>query len=292
MRASPWALPRSRSFDLDAPGEMEDFPLVIVGSDEVWNLRHPWYGHRPLFYGEQVPARRLVAHAASFGNHPADRGLPAEWAGRLRHFEHISVRDHNSRVLIRDALGVEPALVLDPCLQFPPCWEDVAAPARMRGERYVAVYGHNFGDRFIAQFRRWARRGGHRLVSIGYRNSWTDEQWITAGPEDFRAFMAGAEAVATNFFHGCIFALRYGKPFVCVQSSYRSLKIRDLITVLGAQRHQVDEESPLHAYAAPLEEPLAAEVLGRVEAWRAASERYLARALIPHDDAEPLYAYA
>jgi hypothetical protein len=194
-------------------------------------------------------------------------------------------------VLVREALGIEPALVLDPCLQFPPRGEAPAAPACMGGAPYVAVYGHNFDEAFVRQLRRWAGRGGHRLVSIGYRNDWADAQWIDAGPEDFRAFMAGAQAVATNFFHGCVFALRYGKPFVCTHSPYRSLKIRDLMATLGADMHQIDGHGPPQALASRLEEPLAATILRRIEARRAVSDRSLEQALTA-PDAEPLYAYA
>src|SRR5687768_5387602 len=38
------ALPRSPRFPLEKPPELESFDGVVVGSDEVWNLRHPWYG--------------------------------------------------------------------------------------------------------------------------------------------------------------------------------------------------------------------------------------------------------
>ena len=55
---------------------MESYDLVVVGSDEVWNLHHPWYGGCSLFYGDGINARRLVSYAASFGNYSAWNGLP------------------------------------------------------------------------------------------------------------------------------------------------------------------------------------------------------------------------
>lgn len=45
-------MPLSPRFELDNPASMEDYDAVVVGSDEVWNLYHPWYGKHPLFYGE------------------------------------------------------------------------------------------------------------------------------------------------------------------------------------------------------------------------------------------------
>jgi hypothetical protein len=265
---------------------------VIVGSDEVWNLDHPWYGDCPLFFGERVRARRLAAYGASFGSYPAGKGLPRAWAKRLSGFDLISVRDGNSRALVGGALGVEPELVLDPCLQFPLGAEHRETSRAGRGDAYVAVYGHSFSGWFANALRDWARRRDLRLVSIGYRNTWTDDNWISAGPEDFRHFMAGARAVATNFFHGCVFALREWKPFVCEGSPYRSIKISELMALAGTSAHLVSEQSPWQTYDARLDEPLSIDIARRLEQRRRVSEAYLDRVL-SHDSPlqeEPRYA--
>ena len=34
---------------------------VVVGSDAVWNFRHPWYAGRSIFFGEGLNTRRLVS---------------------------------------------------------------------------------------------------------------------------------------------------------------------------------------------------------------------------------------
>jgi hypothetical protein len=269
-------LPRSRPFPLENPDLMESFDRVVVGSDEVWNLSHPWYGGCSLFFGAGVRAGRLVAHAASFGNYDAAWGLEPAWADRLRSFESISVRDENSRRLVRDALGFEPELVLDPCLQFP-----LRPEGRWRGPRrpFVAVYGHNFSENFSRQVRRWAESRGFPLVSPGYRNAWADCQWITAGPQDFAQCIARADAVATNFFHGCVFALRHARPFVCETSLYRSNKVRDLMAMIGGERHLVSEDTPDDSCDALLSEPLEAGILHRIECLRRSSDACLDKAL-------------
>jgi Polysaccharide pyruvyl transferase len=266
------SLPRSARFALEKPADMESFDLVVVGSDEVWNLRHPWYGGCALFFGTGVRARRLASYAASFGNYDASHGLEQTWASRLRDFASISVRDENSRSIIKTALGLEPELVLDPCLQFRPRPE-----GRWRGPRrpFVAVYGHNFSEAFSREVRRWAKSRGHLLVSLGYRNAWADRQWITADPHDFAHFIAQANAVATNFFHGCVFALRYAKPLVCESSPYRSVKVQNLMATVGGERHLVSEDTPAATYDARLGEPVAPGILHRIDCLRRRSEAYL-----------------
>lgn len=266
-------MPLSPPFALDDAGEQGRYDLVVVGSDEVWNLKHPWYGGVPLFYGEGTPARRLASYAASFGNHSQAEGLEDHWVQRLARFARLSVRDANSRALVARVLGYEPTLVLDPCLQF----SEAITYAPPSGDRapYLAIYGHSFPRWFQQAARDAATAGGLRLVSIGYRNDWADDQWIEAGPEEFAAFIAGASAVATNFFHGCIFALINGKPFVCVLSDYRQNKVADLVAAIGAGRHMALPETPAEHYRAILADPPDCGIASRIAALRQQSEAYL-----------------
>ena len=262
-------LPLSQPFPLEAPEQTPDCDLILVGSDEVWNLRHPWYAGFRAFYGDGLRASRVASYAASFGNYPGDQKLEPEWAERLRRFSAISVRDENSRGLVRGAVGADPTMVLDPCLQFPP-----ASSAADTGD-YVAVYGHGFPDWFKHRVREAADRHGLRLISVGYRSDWADDSWIDAGPHEFASFIAGSRAVATNFFHGCVFSLLNDKPFVCALSDYRSNKVRDLTNLLGAERHLVREDTGAGHYDALLTEPTAAAVGERIGALRAQSTAYL-----------------
>jgi hypothetical protein len=270
------ALPLSPPFALENPADMEAVDLVVVGSDEVWNLRHPWYAGYPLFFGEGLNAGRLVSYAASFGSHDAAYGLEEPWAGRLRRFTAIGVRDQNSRQLIQQVLGFDPPLVLDPCLQFDSVCRRPAA-ARASGD--VMVYGHSFPDWFVAATRAWAAARGARLVSLGYRNDWAYEQRIAASPEDFAQAMTDAAGVVTNFFHGCVFALVNAKPFVCVRSDYRSNKINALASAVGAESRLIAEGAPQPFYDAALDEPLEPAIQTRIEALRRRSGAYLDHAL-------------
>ncbi|HYE38024.1 polysaccharide pyruvyl transferase family protein [Methylocaldum sp.] len=270
------SLPRSPRFALERAADMESFDRVVVGSDEVWNLIHPWYGGCSLFFGASVRARRLVSYAASFGNYDASNGLEPVWADQLRRFEAISVRDENSRSIIKNALGFEPELVLDPCLQFMP---EPEGPWRGPHRPFVAVYGHNFSETFGREVRRWARSRGYPLISLGYRNDWADSQWITAGPRRFAHGIAQAKAVATNFFHGCVFALRYAKPFVCESSPYRYTKVQNLMETVGGEKHLVVKDTPALVYDARLSEPLDPDMLDRIDRLRRASGDYLDHAL-------------
>ena len=268
-------LPQSRRFPLDRPEEAGEYDTILIGSDEVWNFRHPWYSSKPVFFGDGLRTRRLASFAASFGNHDAEAGIDPFWAAKLARFDALSVRDENSRRLVREGIDRDPELVLDPCLQFPP----PPVPPAAAQAPYVALYGNSLPDWFAASVRAWAAANERRIVSIGYRNDWADEQRIEAGPEEFSALIAGADAVATNFFHGCVFALAHGRPFVCAPSAYRFNKVRDLTRSLGAERHLVAEETPPAHYAELLGGSLDPAIGERIAAMRTRSSAYLAHAL-------------
>jgi hypothetical protein len=269
-------LPLSKRFSLHEPQRAGHYDAIVVGSDEVWNFRHPWYGSKPIFFGDGLSADKLVSYAASFGNHSAWDGLGAEWATKLGRFSAISVRDENSWHLVRNGLHQEPALVLDPCLQFA---DAIPTDPHISDERYAVVYGHRFPSWLKRKARRWARRRGIKLVSIGYSNDFVDEQRITADPNDFARLMAGTQAVITNFFHGCVFALLNGKAWVTAPSEYRSIKIPDLAGMIGAQCRLVDEDTPDEELSNLLETPVQQQVAARIEAARKRSSEYLDAAL-------------
>ena len=268
-------LPLSKRFSLHKPKDAGAYDAIVVGSDEVWNFRHPWYGSKPIFFGDGLRAERLVSYAASFGNHSAWDGIDAEWAAKLDGFSALSVRDENSWHLVHGGLGAKPQLVLDPCLQFP----DAAKGTPANGRAYALVYGHGFPAWLRTAVRRWSRKAGLPLVSVGYFNGWADEQRVSAGPLEFASLVAGAQAVVTNFFHGCVFAMLYGKPWAAHPSDYRSIKIPDLASMLGAEDRLVDEATSDTSLRELLSTPIRASVASRIAERRERSDAFLDAAL-------------
>jgi hypothetical protein len=266
---------RTPMFSLHSPPNFSDYDLVVVGSDEVWNLRHPWLGGVPLFFGERLAPKQLVSYAASFGNHDSAAGLTPEWISRLRRFDQISVRDSNSFELIDRHLGQTPALVLDPCLLHSSA---EVGPAHPAARPYVLVYGNRYCPEFIKATRDWATRQNLRIVSVGYRNEWTDESLISAGPHDFVRLYREASAVATTYFHGCVFALKHRRPFVAQLSDYRANKVRGLLTLLGASHRIFDPANPENV-AALLSTPVERTVTETIDRIRSASSAFLNKCL-------------
>jgi len=267
-------LPMSDPFDLDDPAAAGEYDTVIVGSDEVWNLTHPWYGGDRIFYGEGLKADRLVSYAASFGNYPASWGLNEDYSALLHRFGLITVRDENSSAIVTAATGRENHLVLDPCLQFA---DDKTQPGSSDGS--AIVYGHNFSAGFSEAVRTWADQNAVRLISFGYRNDWADEQILDGSPQDFHEIFESGRAVITNFFHGCVFAIKNALPFLCEASPYRSNKVRGLVSTLGCEHRLLSDEFTPAGAPELLNTPLERTVFERLADMRAGSEIILKEAL-------------
>lgn len=261
-------LPLSRPFALgERPAER--FDAIVIGSDEVWNPSHPWYGGAGPFWGEGLEGLALIGHAVSAGHHAGP--LPPDRQAALGRFSAIAVRDATTRALVEAATGAAPPLVLDPCLQFPP----PPAPP-LRRAPYALVYGHDFPEWAGPAARAWAQGQGLQLLSLGYRNAFADAQWLEAGPEGFAAAVAGARAVITTMFHGAVFALNAGLPFAAIPSAYRATKLTDLAALVGAERHVARCPGALGlALAAPQAPQIARAIAGL----RAASHVILRQSL-------------
>jgi hypothetical protein len=204
-------------------------------------------------------------------------GRSDPWARQLADFDLLSVRDEHSRDIVAATLGREPQLVIDPCLAYPPRAES----ARWAGPepRFLLIYGHNFSDSFARHVTAWARKHSLPTVSIGYRNDWADRQWITADPEEFSAAMSAADAIATNFFHGCVFSLNAKKPFACESSPYRRRKIQELLKLLRAEDRLLDESPSADRFESALNQPPDEGVSRRTVELRGSARAFLQRAI-------------
>ena len=165
--------------------------------------------------------------------------------------------------------------MLDPCLLFPaPALQNVSSKTT-----YALVYGYDFPDWLKRLARRWSYAAGVRLVSVGYSNDFAHEQRIDEGPLEFARLVSGASAIITNFFHGCVFSLMFGKPWVTAPSDYRSIKIPDLAAKLGTEHRLVDSGTQDNHFAELMDTPLQPRVEARVIELRASSGAYLDAAL-------------
>ena len=233
-------------------GPSGTYDLVVVGSDEVFNLCQftdagkevPW-----LLLGEGLETRRLISYAASCRQTDvrslAEAGAEERSAGLLRRFDELSVRDENTEDTVRTLSGREALLHLDPVLvsrDFPR-----ARTHRKPTRRYLLVYAYSGrisdpGE--IEAIRSFAKEKGLQIICLNNTQTWARKS-VMVSPFDVLRWFEDAEYVVTETFHGAAFSIRTGARFaVFVRNSNRN-KLGSLLDQFDLEDRVVTEGNPL-----------------------------------------------
>ena len=179
-----------------------EYDLFAVGSDQVWNPTFYFFPRNfEMMLLNFVPPEKRFAISASFGV----TTLPTEWRERFRNalsgYAALTVRETAGADLIRDLTGRTDATVVpDPTLMTDPsAWMHLARRPHGLPKRYVL-------DAFLGE--RQTDAGAGELPRIAL----SDPAIRACGPSEFLYLVLNAEAVYTDSYHACIFAILFGKP--------------------------------------------------------------------------------
>lgn len=255
--------------------------IAVIGSDEVFNCtqENSTVGFSPMLFGHGLKAKRVLSYAASFGfttieriNHSNIRKILESY---LKDFSFLSVRDLNSYDIIKELVGVEPYIHLDPVLisdyELPPI-------NRNLGE-YAILYTYKrrvYTEDDIKSIKRFCKRNNVKLVSIGSSKEWADIQ-LEASPLEALAYIANARYVITDTFHGTVFSIKYNINFVTLVRKDNFHKLHDLLVRMKQEQREIANYSQIDQILQS--EPDYRETNQIIEESRTATISYLSKAL-------------
>lgn len=210
------------------------YDIVVVGSDEIWNVGSKSFEHYPQYFGKGITAERIISYAPSAGNTTEDT-FRASGMDFLS-FDSLSARDERTVSLVTkfDARKVE--RVLDPTFLL----EDYSEylPEIRCEKDFIMVYSYGISKKEIKMVQDFAKKAGLPLYSIGTYNSWCDRNMIVT-PFEFLAYLKKAKYVITSTFHGTALSINFNKQFVvCVEGSE---KLKDLLRQFCLEKRIVTE---------------------------------------------------
>ena len=217
----------------------ENRDVMILGSDEIWNLSRKRCRH-PIYWGDGFDGYKIAyAPSANQATEEEFRRYP-EYLTYLNRIDTVSVRDSSTAELIAAITDQQPPVVLDPTLL---CDPQPLRPKKLRP--YIAVYF--FYERLkkeeVAAIREFADRNGYLLVSAGQYISWCDRSIHSIKGNPFYIF-ENAAFVITNTFHGTAYSINYRKQFA---SFANSNKVLSLLEEFGLQNRAVTEDRSLES---------------------------------------------
>lgn len=192
-------------------GVNDQYDLFFAGSDQIWNYRFPGTKYDDYFL-KFAEDQKKAAICGSFGV----ESIPEEWRqiyiDGLSGFAHISVREDAGARIVKDLIGRDVPVLVDPVMLLSKeAWLKVARKPRVDTSKpYILKY--YLGDE--AEEERidlWAKENGFEVYEL-----LNDKipQLYSAGPGEFISLIANASLVASDSFHCIAFAIIFKKPFV------------------------------------------------------------------------------
>jgi len=213
--------------------------IVIVGADEVWNFETELIGKDSAYFIPLDGTIPWISYAPSFGSVSKDTVLPREFCDGLGNFKALSVRDTNSKDLLIQNTGLEPVIVLDPTFMYP--IHEQAIPTGRKD--YYLYYSADIDRSYQQVILDFAHAHGKKLIAIGYKAAWADENIIDLDPFEWMGWIRDADIVFTTMFHGTIFSILQKKQFVTMSTEYRKNKMDPMMSELGLEDRIIDLDS-------------------------------------------------
>jgi hypothetical protein len=266
------------------------FDVVVVGSDQVWNLSWmvPEY-----FLNFCSPTTTKIAYAASMD---ASKISPADgtYIGRLTDgFRAISVRELGTKQLLEPYVKIPLCVSLDPTLLFlRDFWDTITISPKEKTPYVLLYFPGEKNETQLRQYYDFCRHEGLKLLTFPHfqgKYDKVDERYsdirnYSAGPLEFLGLIREAKYVITGSFHATVFSILFEKQFVSLRKreernqDQKLLRSGSLLTCLGLEeRLQPFDWVPSRAFLnAPIAYDIAKQKLERL---RIESLTYLKNAL-------------
>jgi hypothetical protein len=180
--------------------------------------------------------------------------IPEEWkqtyVDGLSGFAHISVREDAGAKIIKDLIGRDVPVLVDPVMLLSKeDWLKVAKKPRVDTKKpYILKY--YLGDEAEEEkLDHWARANGYEVYEL--LNDKKPELY-SAGPGEFISLIANAALVASDSFHCIAFSIIFRKPFVVYarrgSGDYMTSRLDTLLGKFGLQnrwKHMLSPEQYL-----------------------------------------------
>ena len=219
------------------PDDINTFDYFIAGSDQIWSP----YSHdvNENMFLTFAPQEKRIAFAPSMACESIPAAAVSKYKDYLSGFSNISVREQSSARIVKELIGIDPVVLVDPTLYFGAnMWEEhEQAPNEAPNSDFVFLYflGVNTIKDTIASF---AESNGYSLVD------YSDKQMSECGPEEFLWLIHHAKFIFTDSYHGTIFSIIFGKEFILCKRSGSSLNMNSrfdsLLSALNIEKRDYD----------------------------------------------------
>ena len=191
-----------------------DYCVTICGSDQIWNNANNIVN--PFNYLQFVNKKKRIAYAPSIARDYIDEKIKDTFKKYVNEIKYLSIREQQGATLIKDIVGREAKVVLDPTLLLNKEEWKMKIPdvdEKLVNEPYIFVYFLSKNDENFKEVEEFAKKNGLKIVTTPmiYDNN---KLAYEADCSEFLNLINNAKYVATDSFHGVVFSINFEKEFV------------------------------------------------------------------------------
>lgn len=203
------------------------YDMIIIGSDSIFNIHHPMF--HSVYYGVGLKKTPYIYYAPSCESMNTEEELPEELCEALYHAKVISVRDENTRTIIKRALkkndNRDISVLLDPSLLYDYCDITSLIPEK----NYILIYSFSNWGKYSEEFKRYAKDHNLKIISVGRYCPWADFSYDMASFSQWLGCFVNARIVLTDSFHGVVFGIKNRKQLVLMSRDDKCQKISEML---------------------------------------------------------------
>lgn len=223
----------------------DEYDVFFSGSDQVWNYNFLTTRFSDVFLKFAEPKKR-ASISASFGVEMIPEEKRQYYIDSLSGFSHISVREDAGAKIVKDLLGKDVPVLVDPVMILGrEEWLKVADKPKVDCSKpYVLKYC--LGDEGADRVDSWAQKNGLAVYELLNENQ---PEVYYSGPGEFISLISNASLVCSDSFHCIAFSIIFQKPFLVVEregeGNYMLSRLVTLLNKFGLQdrwARRVDEK--------------------------------------------------
>lgn len=204
---------------------------LVIGSDEVFNCLQPYpVGFSRNLFGKGFEDKKVISYAGCFGHTTYEDikkyNIEDELKKMFDTFSSISVRDTNSKKIIKKLTGKNADVHLDPVLIY----DGNKTYKKPNISNYILVYAYpgRISKKEGKQIKEFAKKHNKRILCIGSYQRIADEI-LTVSPFELLSYFKYADFVITDTFHGSIFSVKTHTNFCTIIRQTNKNKLEDLL---------------------------------------------------------------
>ena len=202
-----------------------EYSTVVAGSDQIWNITIE--DGDDAYFLPWVKKARRVAYAPSFGSKKIAEHTDNinKYIDYLNKFDAISIREQNGNKWIKEMIGQDVPVLLDPTMLLNKEDYDKIKDNNNVKDKYIFFYAPSFDTEICRFVKKVADKYNLKVIT------WSTKSYFVKlirrfgfelpdyeDPSVYLNLISNAELVFTTSYHGTIFSTIYKKKFFTIKN--------------------------------------------------------------------------